>query len=213
MDLVAVVVGPLAIVCYLAMATVHAWLRSNGRSRHRISSPRPLALLEAIAAVLLATLTWTIVRRIAPGGEGELSRLASLSPQVLTAWESAALWCGLAAVVGQVAPIWWDFRDGGDGLAPAIGLLAIHAPVPLLVAIAAASLASVVSRRDDITRRAGLVGLVAFAWLAWWADWPAGWGVRNGPELTLWAAVLAGVLFAAGRREPPTATDGRPGDG
>jgi hypothetical protein len=212
MDLVAVVVGPLAIVSYLVMATVHAGLRSNGRSRHRISSPRSLALVEAIAALLLATLTWTVVRRIAPGGDAELSRLASLSPQVLTAWESAALWCGLAAVVGQVAPVWWDFRDGGDGLAPAAGLLAAYAPIPLLVAIAVGSLASVVTHRDDVARRTGLVGLVGFGWLAWWADWPSGWGSGNGPELTLWSAVLAGVLFAAGQRVPPSAAEERPTD-
>ncbi|MDY7102650.1 MAG: glycerol-3-phosphate acyltransferase [Actinomycetota bacterium] len=213
MDTVALAVGPVAVVCYLAMATVHAWLRSNGRSRRAFAAPRALAVIEAVAAVALATAAWMIVRRVAPGGDQDLSRLASLSPQVLTAWESVALWCGLAAVVGQVAPVWWGFRNGGDGLAPAAGLLAAYAPVPLLLAVGSASLTAIASRRRDLTLAIGLVGLVAFEWLGWWADWPSSWGSTNGPELTLWSAVLAGVLFAAGRREQAPAAEGPSADG
>ena len=32
-------------------------------------------------------------------------------------------------------------------------------------------------------------------WLAWIFDWPSSWGLPNGPELTLWAAVLGGMLI------------------
>jgi hypothetical protein len=38
--------------------------------------------------------------------------------------------------------------------------------------------------------------VVAYGWLAWLLDWRSSWGMPNGPELTLWAAVLAGVVAA-----------------
>jgi len=37
---------------------------------------------------------------------------------------------------------------------------------------------------------------VGYGWLAWLYDWRSSWGVPNGPELALWAAVLAGIVAA-----------------
>ena len=44
-----------------------------------------------------------------------------------------------------------------------------------------------------VSRYQWLVLLVA--WLGWVFDWPASWGVPNGPEVTLWAAVIGGMLI------------------
>jgi hypothetical protein len=43
---------------------------------------------------------------------------------------------------------------------------------------------------------------VSIEYLVWIADVQTRWGVTNGPELTLWVAVLAGVLAARNLRPP-----------
>ncbi len=47
---------------------------------------------------------------------------------------SAAIFCGLAAVVGHVFPVYIGFR-GGKGVATAGGMLAAVAPIPIAIAL------------------------------------------------------------------------------
>jgi hypothetical protein len=38
---------------------------------------------------------------------------------------------------------------------------------------------------------------VAYTFFGWVFEWPSSWGISNGPELTLWAVVLAGIAATA----------------
>ena len=149
---------------------------------------------------MAATVSWHVMQRVAPGGGNPniVATVATFSNQVLTPWESVALWSGLAVVAGELTRA--RGRWTGTALAAAAALLAVYAPAAAIVAGTAFAAAWLTERRWVIV--AAGVAMVAFAWLAWVFDWRPGWGISNGPELTLWATVLAGAVVAgAGRPE------------
>ncbi|MGH9164587.1 MAG: glycerol-3-phosphate acyltransferase [Acidimicrobiales bacterium] len=156
-------------------------------------------VLDVAKVLLAATLAWHLVRDASPGFDRhvlpEVSAVGFLADQVLTSWQSTALWTGLAAVVGHLAPPWLGFR-GGSGQAPALGLALAYCPSGFSSGVAAFFVGLAVSRRPATAVLAGLAGFVGYAWLAWVFDWRTGWGATNGPELALWSSVLAGVLAA-----------------
>lgn len=155
------------------------------------------AALDTAKVLAAATIAWHVVHRIPPHhvDRTNFSAVAFVANQVLLGWQSVALWAGLASAVGHLGPLWLRFR-GGQGQAPVLALVVVYFPYGFLVG-AATFFASLAFTRD--VPRAALISLpafVAFAWLAWIYDWRSGWGLPNGPELALWAAVLAGVVAA-----------------
>lgn len=210
---VGLVSGPLVVLAYLVGSLPVAYLLGRRRLRRdlrsaqprllsatRLTGDEPTAAAVQIALTLAAaTAAWHVVEAVAPGGgyrPPEASRIAFASTQVLTAWQSVALWAGLAALVGHVAPVWRRFRGGGSGIAPALGLLMAYAPMLFTAAVLSFLLALVVVRAPRPAAAMALPMTVASAWAAWLMEVPPGWGMVHGPELNLWLAVAAGVLFA-----------------
>jgi glycerol-3-phosphate acyltransferase PlsY len=155
------------------------------------------AALDTAKVLAGATIAWHVVHRIPPHhvDRTNFSAVAFVANQVLLGWQSVAIWAGLAGAVAHLGPVWLRFR-GGQGQAPVLALVVVYFPYGFVVG-AAAFLLSLTFTRD--VPRAALISLpafVAFAWLAWIYDWRSGWGLPNGPELALWAAVLAGVVAA-----------------
>jgi glycerol-3-phosphate acyltransferase PlsY len=174
---------------------------ASGTQAADLPSPADLAgaLLDTIKVLGLAALVGVVVHHVGPGiRRGEIpseGAVGFLSDQVLTAWQSAALWAGMAAVVGHLCPVYLGFR-AGQGQAPALALALRYLPFGFSAAVAA-FLVGLAATHD--VRRAVLISLpafVAYAWLAWIYDLPHSYGAPNGPELALWAAVLAGVVGA-----------------
>jgi glycerol-3-phosphate acyltransferase PlsY len=164
------------------------------------------AALDTAKVLLAATVAWHVIHRIPPHhvDRTNFSAVAFVANQVLLGWQSVALWAGLAAAVSHLAPVWLRFR-GGQGQAPVLALVVVYFPYGFLAGAAVFLLALAVTR--DVPRAVliSLPAFAAYAWLAWIYDWRSGWGVPNGPELALWAAVLAGVVAArtvGGRARP-----------
>ncbi|MDP9071677.1 MAG: glycerol-3-phosphate acyltransferase [Actinomycetota bacterium] len=169
--------------------------------RHSTGRPDDVvaAVLDTAKVLLAATAAWHLVKDASPGFDRDVlpdvSAVGFLADQVLTSWQSIALWTGLAAVVAHLAPPWLGFR-GGQGQAPALGLAFVYCPTGFSAGVAAFFASLVVL--GDLSRSV-LVSLLAFmgyAWLAWVFDWRTSWGATNGPELALWATVLSGVVAA-----------------
>lgn len=217
-DSVSILSGPLVLAGYLVGSIPFGYLLSRGRLRRQLSAGGPLpsprrsedpldvpgvvgaGALAGLATLFVATVAWDIGLAAAPAGN--IGAVGTFSNQAVGAWVSVALWTGMAAVIGNIAPVWAGFR-GATGLAPAVALVLAHAPV-VFVAGAATSLAAYALTRSP--RRALLVTLpvvVSVEYLAWIVDLQTAWGVTNGPELTLWTAVLAGALAARNLRAPP----------
>jgi glycerol-3-phosphate acyltransferase PlsY len=155
------------------------------------------AALDTAKVLLAATVAWHVVHRIPPHhvDRTNFSAVAFVANQVLLGWQSVALWAGLAAAVSHLAPVWLRFR-GGQGQAPVLALVVVYFPYGFLAGAAAFLLALAFTRDAPRAVLISLPAFVAYAWLAWIFDWRPGWGVPNGPELALWAAVLAGVVGA-----------------
>ena len=136
---------------------------------------------------------------VAPGrghfGHNE-SGIAFAANQVLTFWQSCGIWAGAAAVATHLAPVGWH-RDSSQGQAPALGLVFVYCPLGFSTGVAVFFAVLIVTR--DVTRSAlvALPAFVAYAFFGWVFDWPSSWGIPNGPEVTLWAAVLAGIAITA----------------
>ncbi len=154
-------------------------------------------VLDTAKVLLAATLAWRLVARVPPHHveTTNLSAVAFVANQVLVGWQSAALWAGLAAVVAHLAPPWLRFK-GGQGQAPVLALVFVYFPLGFSVAVAAFFAGLAVTRNVPRSVLISLPVFVTYAWLAWLFDWRHSWGVPNGPELALWAAVLAGVVAA-----------------
>jgi len=164
---------------------------------HSRSSDAAVAILDTAKVLAGATLAWHLLLAIAPG-HGHFSRnesgIAFAANQVATFWQSAGLWAGAAAVATHFAPVGWH-RSNSQGLSPALGLVFVYAPLGFSAGVFAFFLALFFLR--DVTR-AALIAFpcfVAYTWLGWVFDWPASWGIPNGPEVTLWAAVIGGMLI------------------
>jgi glycerol-3-phosphate acyltransferase PlsY len=211
---VGLVSGPLILLGYAIGSLPVTYVVARRRLRRELGGTRSrpgggtnddavVAALHALLTVAVATLAWHVTIRVAPGGNyrvPEASRIAFASTQVLTAWQSVALWTGLAAVVGHVAPVWGRFRGGGSGIVPALALLLAYAPTMFTAAVLAFFAGLLLTRASRPAVAVAVPMTVAAAWAAWLTEVPAGWGMVNGPEITLWAAVLGGVLFARWHR-------------
>ncbi len=77
---------------------------------------------------------------------------AGASPAAAEAWRSAV---GLAAFAGHLWPIWLRFQ-GGKGVATALGVFLVLAPMPALLGVAAFALAFAASRIPAVGSLAGV---------------------------------------------------------
>jgi glycerol-3-phosphate acyltransferase PlsY len=156
-----------------------------------------VAVLDTAKVLVGATLAWHLLQTIAPG-HGHFARnesgVAFAANQVLSFWQSCGLWAGVAAVATHLAPVGWH-RSSSQGQAPALGLVFVYCPIGFSAGVFAFFTSLFFLR--DVTRSA-LVAFpcfIAYVFLAWTFDWPSSWGVPNGPEVTLWAAVVGGILI------------------
>jgi glycerol-3-phosphate acyltransferase PlsY len=206
---VSVLSGPLVLLGYLAGSIPFGYLLSRRRLRRQLDAPGPpgsrrpggdpldapgvigAGALAAAATLLVTTVAWDVALAAAP--RGTIGAVGTFSNQAVGAWVSVALWTGMGAVVGNVAPVWSSFR-GATGVAPAVALLAAYAPVVFIAGVATFLLAYAATRSLRTSLLATLPVAVSVEYLAWIADVQTAWGVTNGPELTLWVAVLAGAL-------------------
>jgi glycerol-3-phosphate acyltransferase PlsY len=157
------------------------------------------AVLDTAKVVGLGLAALVIVRAASPGVHRDLLPAASgfgvLSDQVLTFWQSASLWAALAAGVGHLWPVWLGFRGAGQGQAPLLAIAVRFTPIGFVIAVAAYLLVRpVAGPRWAVV--VSLAGFVAWSWAAWLWSLPHWWGFLPGPELAVWAAVLAGVVAA-----------------
>lgn len=188
---VAILSGPVVLSGYLVGALVATWFHSDS-SGEAGSQRRPSDwLLEAFVTLTISTAAWIAIKAVSPGSN--FSRIGYFSNQVLSAWQSVALWTGLAVIVGLCAPVFRQFR-GSAGLAPAAALLAVHFPWFLFAAVGAGVVAFALARSTRIARIAAIAVLVPTAWLGWVLEWLPAWGMPAGPEATVWAMVLSLVL-------------------
>lgn len=183
--------GPTIAACYLASALVRTWVVDNG------DRPSPSVVAEAAAVIALAGGAWLIIRSQAPGRTvfENASAVGFLSSQVLTFWSSVALWAGLAAVVGQMAPVPRRFRQGTSGVAGAMALLLAFLPVTAVAAFGAwfSSLNATRHARPALALTYGAA--VIAEWIFSVINPPGPWGVVHGPETTLFVTALAGALL------------------
>lgn len=184
---VALLAGPIVLSGYLTGALVAHWLTRDDEGTPRLAD----LALEAFAALAVSTGAWWTIQQVSPGSG--FSRIGYFSNQVLSAWQSVALWSGLAVVMGICAPVFRRFR-GGAGLAPAAALLAVHYPWFLFAAVGAGLLALGLTRSARLAQGAAIAVLLPTAWLGWVLEWLPAWGLPAGPEATVWAMVLTIVL-------------------
>ncbi len=217
-DSVSILSGPVVLAGYLVGSVPFGYLLSRRRLRRQLASEGPLpasrtslqpldspgvigaGALAAIATLVVTTVAWDIALAAAP--RGNIGAIGTFSNQAVGAWVSVALWTGMAAVVGNVAPVWSGFR-GSSGVPSAVALLVTHAPVVFVAAVASGVLGYLVTRSFRLALLASVPVAGSAAYLAWIADIQTQWGVTNGPELTLWVAVLGGVLVARNLRPAP----------
>jgi glycerol-3-phosphate acyltransferase PlsY len=157
------------------------------------------AMLDTAKVVGLAVAVSAIVRAASPsfraGDVPPSSAVGFVTSQVLTLWQSASLWAGLAAGVGHLWSMWLGFRSGGQAQAPLLALAILFAPSSFVLAVAG----YFVGRAAGGPRTGVVISLVAFVgWTSagWLLNLPNWWGLPFGPELAVWAAVLAGVVAA-----------------
>ena len=184
---VAILAGPIVLSGYVIGALVAVWLV---REDEAVRRPADL-VLEGFVALAVSTAAWWSVQQVSPGSG--FSRIGYFSNQVLSAWQSVALWSGLAVVVGICAPVFRRFH-GDAGLAPAAALLAAHYPWFLFSAVAAGALGLGLTRSTRLAQGAAIAVLLPTAWLGWVLEWLPAWGLPAGPEATVWTMVLAMVL-------------------
>lgn len=192
---VGILAGPLVLVGYAVGAL--PFDRLAPRIRPEVRQTAAVAAVAAGATLLVATFAWDLAHAAAP--RGTASAVGFYANQILPAWASVALWTGMGAVLGHMAPIWRGFR-GGSGVPPAVVLLAAYAPLVLLVGIAVFCLARMTGAGPRVALLVALPAAVTYEYLAWIGDWQAGWGLTNGPELGLWVAALAVALGARNAR-------------
>jgi glycerol-3-phosphate acyltransferase PlsY len=173
-----------------------------GRERADVVAQAVVASLDTVKVLAAATAAWRVMTWVSPGGtatRANQSAVGFLADQVLTSWESVALWAGLAAVAGHVASPWLRFR-GDHGQAPALALAVVYSPLAFSAGVATFFLTLAATRRPVPAVVASVGAFAVYAWVAWTFDWQAGWGITNGPELTLWSAALAGLIAAVNLR-------------
>ncbi len=180
---------------YLTGSAVRTW--ASRRSQH--DQPDVLVVLsEAAVTIACAWVAYTFIDWVAPGGTAfrNSSAIGFLSPKTLTVWESIALWSGLGAIVGAVAPVTSRFRNGSMGVAGAGAMLAIYSPIIFLLGLGTWFVGISIIRDVRTTLPLVFVTLAASEWVLSMTRVRVAWGVIHGPESTIWMAALAGVLIA-----------------
>jgi glycerol-3-phosphate acyltransferase PlsY len=187
-------------VMFLAGPTVGAAYLLSSLSRHWVVDGRdrgsPAVVTEVASTLVVAASAWLVIRSQAPGRTAfqNASAIGFLSSQVLTVWESLALWAGLAAIVGQVAPMTKRFRSGSSGVAGGLALLLVFLPLTALAAAGAWFSSLAVARAVRPSLALSYFAVVVAEWIFGVLNPPGPWGLVHGPETTLFVAVLAGVL-------------------
>lgn len=181
---VAIFSGPIVLVGYVVGSISSTWLR-------RVEERPSDQLVEAFVTLATSTAAWWTIQQLSPGSG--FSRIGYFSNQVLSAWQSVALWTGLAVIAGLCAPVFNRFR-GSNGLAASAAMLGMHFPWFLFITAGAALTAFALSRNLRVTHIAAMGVLLPSAWLGWVLEWQPAWGLAPGPEATVWAMVLTVVL-------------------
>lgn len=190
--------GVLIGAAYIAGSAVRTW--ASRRSQQK-SDGRPDLLVvssEVLVTISCAWIAYTFIDWLAPGNTvfRSSSAIGFLSPKTLTVWESIALWAGLGAIVGAVAPITSRFRSGSMGISGAAGLLALYSPIIFLIVLGTWFIGVGVVRDVRATLPIVFVTVAVSEWILSMTRVRVTWGVIHGPESTVWMAVLAGVLLA-----------------
>jgi len=198
---------------YVAGSLVRSWAskRASETGPSLLSIGAESAVTLACAGVAYGFIDW-----LAPGGTvfRSSSAVGFLSPKTLTVWESIALWSGLAAVAGTVAPISSRFRSGSMGVAGAAALLAFFSPLIFLIALGTWFVGIGLIRDVRTTLPIVYVVVASSEWVLSMTRVRVSWGVIHGPESTIWMAALAGVLIARwSHGGPDTGTPRRLGGG
>ncbi|MEA1903271.1 MAG: glycerol-3-phosphate acyltransferase [Actinomycetota bacterium] len=123
-------------------------------------------------------------------GKGAAAAVAGL----MMAGDVGAVVAGLAAIVGNVANVWYGFK-GGKGLAITGGILLIVWPAVFLPVILAIALIALITKSSGtaVVWTLGLLNLAAVAWLA--LDWPVSWGIDAGGLLLLFSLGATAALW------------------
>jgi glycerol-3-phosphate acyltransferase PlsY len=204
--------GVLIGASYLAGSVVRTWAaRRMGADDE--ARPDPLAVVsEVIVTVACAWIAYTFIDWLAPGGTvfRSSSAVGFLSPKTLTVWESIALWSGLGAILGSIAPITSRFTSGSMGISGAAGLLAVYSPIIFLIALGTWFIGIGLLRSVRLTLPAVFVTVAISEWILSMTRVRVAWGLIHGPESTIWMAVLAGVLLARWTHGGPSAHLGEP---
>ena len=193
---------------YLAGSVVRTWaagrveaerLDAARRPGSSVARPDPLVVVSEVAVTVgCAWIAYAFIDWLAPGGTvfRSSSAIGFLSPKTLTVWESIALWSGLAAIIGSIAPVTSRFRGGSTGLSGAAGMLALYSPIIFLIGLG--TWFTGISIVRDVRSTLPLVFAVVATseWILSMTRVRVAWGVIHGPESTIWMAVLAGVLIA-----------------
>jgi glycerol-3-phosphate acyltransferase PlsY len=93
--------------------------------------------------------------------KGSLAVLAAQWLGVPLLWVFAA---GLAALVGHSWPVWLKFR-GGQGLATAMGVLVVLAPIEFAISFAVIAIVMIITSNGRLAVAVGLVLLPVIIWL------------------------------------------------
>lgn len=199
--------GVLIGMSYAAGSLVRTWAskRANVGDDGR---PQPLVIAsEVIVTLVAARIAYAFIDWLAPGGTvfRSSSAVGFLSPKTLTVWESIALWSGLAAIVGAIAPATSRFRDGSMGISGAAALLAVYSPIIFLIALGTWFMGIGIIRDVRSTLPIVFVTVAASEWVLSMTRVRVAWGVIHGPESTIWMAALAGVLIARWSHGGPSA--------
>lgn len=205
----AALAGPLVAFGYLL--TSLAYCEVERRRRTNRERRLPTASVVAIATLVATTVSYYAIDAVAP--RVSVSALAVVAPEALFAWESVALWTGVAAVLGHAAPVWNGFR-GGSGVAPAAIVAFVYLPVVLVAAAAAWFTAMYFSKQPRLPVHAAMAAALLVSWLAWVTGWGqsvggGGWGVVMGPESTLVVAAAAGIVVARAQADASRQRDAR----
>ena len=194
---------------YLAGSVVRTWAaRRIGAGE--TGRPDPLAVAsEVLVTLTCAWLAYTFIDWLAPGGTvfRSSSAVGFLSPKTLTVWESIALWSGLGAIIGSIAPITSRFGSGSMGLSGSAAMLALYSPITFLIGLGTWFVGISVIRSVRLTLPVVFVTVAAAEWVLSMTRVRVAWGLIHGPESTIWMAVLAGVLLSRwshGGPETPT---------
>lgn len=197
MSAVAVLAGPIVLSGYVVGSLVAYRMRPSPGERLRPSD----LVFEAFATLAVSTAAWWAIKEVSPGSN--FSRIGYFSNQVLSAWQSVALWAGLAVVIGLVASVFRRF-GGSTGLAPTAALLAVHFPWFLFGAAGSAAVGFAVARSVRAAQVGGIGALLPLAYLGWVLEWQPAWGLPAGPEATVWCMVVTIVLGTRWWHDRPT---------